>query len=102
MRAAVICPNLRFKQHCQMLKRVVSPHAAHAGHQVRGGVEMLIIDRFEGDFAVVEADDTFINIPSAELPDNAKEGDVLRLVIDIDATDERKKRIRDLMGGLRW
>ena len=38
----------------------------------------LIIDRFEGDFAVVELEDrSTIDIPKKLIPKGAKEGDVL-------------------------
>ena len=61
---------------------------------------MIIIDRFEGDYAVVETDLEIIDIPRAELPANAKEGDVLKLVIDTDTTNERKKQIGKMMDNL--
>ena len=61
---------------------------------------MLVIDRFEGNFAVVETDKGMINILRAELPDGAKEGDTLRLIIDADDTNARKKRIDDKMNKL--
>ena len=39
---------------------------------------MLIIDRFEGNFAICELDtDTFIHLPLARVPQEAKEGDAL-------------------------
>ena len=38
----------------------------------------LIIDRVEGDFAVCETEDmSVINIPTAEIPFDVKEGNVL-------------------------
>ena len=61
---------------------------------------MLIIDRFEGDFAVVETGNAIINVPCSELPKGAKEGDCLRLIIDMDGTAERKKRIDSKMNRL--
>ncbi len=60
----------------------------------------LVIDRFEGEYAVCEAPDlSRVNIPRGELGENAREGDVLELidgryVIDRAAADERRKRIR--------
>ena len=61
---------------------------------------MLIIDRFEGDFAVVEYKErcTF-NLPRSLLPTGAKEGDVLTLTMTIDDenTASRKRRIETLM-----
>ena len=61
---------------------------------------MLIIDRFEGDFAVIEIDGGMIDIPRYELPTGAKEGDTLRLVIDADDTEARKIRIGGMMDKL--
>ena len=61
---------------------------------------MLIIDRFEGDFAVVESDMGMMNIPRSELPTDAKEGDVLRISIDADGTKSRKQRISGMMDKL--
>ena len=62
--------------------------------------KMIVIDRFEGDFAVIETDNGMINIPRSELPTVAKEGDTLRIVIDTDDTDLRKKRIDGMMDEL--
>ena len=56
------------------------------------------IDRFEGDFAVVELEDgTIKNFTRAQLPIEAKEGDILRIgqniSIDIEETINRKKHM---------
>ena len=57
----------------------------------------IIIDRFEGEFAVVELpDQATVNIPRVLLP-GAKEGDVVNIEIDRGETDERTKRIKKLM-----
>jgi len=61
---------------------------------------MLIIDRFEGDFAVTETDKGFINIPRSDLPEEAQEGDVLILSLDKSTAEERKKRIDAMMNSL--
>ena len=64
------------------------------------------IDRFEGEFAVCEKDDrSMINIRRENIPQQAKEGDILiiegeSISIDIAGTDERKKRINRLMDDL--
>ena len=58
---------------------------------------MIIIDRFEGDKAVLEVDTGHVNIPITNLPKGAKEGDVLRFVIDADETKNRKQRIDGMM-----
>ncbi|MZP31206.1 DUF3006 family protein [Heliobacterium undosum] len=62
----------------------------------------LIIDRFEGRLAVVEMDgDGTIDIPKNELPVEAKEGDVIRLIngryeIDLAETDRRRAEANKL------
>lgn len=57
----------------------------------------VIIDRFEGDYAIVELPDkTFINVPMSLFPD-AKESDVIDVSIDKDKTDQRSKKIEGLM-----
>ena len=61
---------------------------------------MLIIDRFEGDYAVIETNGRTVDIPRSELPADAKEGVTLRLVIDADDTASRKKRIDGMMNSL--
>jgi len=61
---------------------------------------LLIIDRFEGDFAVVETGDGFVNIPRADIPTGAQEGDVLTLGLDKAGTEARKERIDGMMNKL--
>lgn len=63
---------------------------------------MLIVDRFEGDWAIVEYGDETFNIPKELLPKDAKEGDVLNITIEVDrqATEERAKKISVLMDDL--
>lgn len=62
----------------------------------------LIIDRFEGKFAVCEDENKkLINIKKEDIPKEAKEGDVLvlvehRYVIDYTNTENRKKYIEVL------
>lgn len=59
----------------------------------------VIIDRFEGEFAVCEKDDrTMVDIPRQLLPEEAKEGHVLNIniSIDIEETEKRKKIIEEL------
>jgi hypothetical protein len=61
----------------------------------------LIIDRFEGDFAVVELEDrSTIDIPKKLIPKGAKEGDVLSIQINTDETNKRKERIKKIMNDL--
>lgn len=63
----------------------------------------LIIDRFEGIYAICETEDkTMINIERSLIPKEAREGDVLirkydKYLIDTAGTEERKSRIKSLM-----
>lgn len=60
----------------------------------------VIIDRFEGEFAVVEIDNgKFANLPKILVPD-AKEGDVIEISVDRNETQSRKKKINKLMDDL--
>jgi hypothetical protein len=64
---------------------------------------MLIIDRFEGDFAVVEYDTgKLFNLSRFLLPPEAEEGDVISMTLTInsDETAKRRKRIQSLMDDL--
>jgi len=57
----------------------------------------LIIDRFEGGYAVVELPDrTFVNIPKKALPEEAKEGDIITITVNKSETERRKDNIRKL------
>jgi hypothetical protein len=57
----------------------------------------VIIDRFEGDYAIVELpNETFIDVPKVLFPD-AKEGDVIDVSVDKEDTERRKAKIQDLM-----
>lgn len=56
------------------------------------------IDRFEGNFAVVELEDKkFVNIPREAVPPEAKEGDIILTVVDNKGTAEQKQKIEELM-----
>jgi len=61
---------------------------------------MLIIDRFEGEFTVVETSEGMVNIPRADIPSNAEEGDILVFSIDALATETRKKRVGEMMSNI--
>ncbi|RKD23651.1 Protein of unknown function [Caminicella sporogenes DSM 14501] len=62
----------------------------------------VLIDRFEGDYAVCERENReIINIEKYKIPKEAKEGDVLiiendRIIIDKEETEKRKKEIEAL------
>jgi hypothetical protein len=75
--------------------------------QAIGGFGMkVIIDRFEGPFAVCEDEDRkMINIEKEKLPKEAKEGSVLiiqgdKIEIDYNETENRKNRIKKMMDSL--
>lgn len=60
----------------------------------------VIIERFEGEFAIVELDNNkIINVPK-ELFKNAKEGDVFKIEFDSNETDNRKNKIENIMNNL--
>ncbi len=55
-----------------------------------------IIDRFEGEIAVVELENRdMLDIPRLLLPEDSKEGDVLKIIIDEDESYARKRRIEE-------
>ena len=62
----------------------------------------VIIDRFEGNYAVCEKEDrTMIDVKRVDLPSEAKEGDVLSIndgviIIDIEKTEKRRIEIKKL------
>jgi hypothetical protein len=68
--------------------------------------EYVVVDRFEGNYAVCEdKNGEMINIDRTEIPQEAKEGSVLKIVdggIEIDRieTTVRKNRILELMEAL--
>ena len=65
-----------------------------------------IIDRFEGDIAVIELENhEFIDINISDLPKNISTGDVIELVdgkinLCIEETKKKKQAIEDLMDEL--
>ncbi len=66
----------------------------------------LVIDRFEGKYAVCMQEDKVINIPRYKVPINAKDGDCLVMengffVVQNEETEERKYRVKKLMGDLK-
>ena len=59
----------------------------------------VIIDRFEGDFAVVETEDkSFVNFPRRLVPEGVREGSVLSIEFDSAETERRYAEATDLMG----
>lgn len=68
--------------------------------------ELLIVDRFEGSFAVCEQEDgSMVDVDMKLLPEGTREGDVLKFddgiyTVDAAATADRAQRIRSLMDEL--
>ncbi|MDE5569943.1 MAG: DUF3006 domain-containing protein [Ruminococcus sp.] len=69
---------------------------------------MMIIDRFEGNIAIIECDEGIFDISKDLLPDNAAEGDVIIssdniYYVDEEETENRRKllaeRLRSMTGG---
>jgi len=57
---------------------------------------MFVLDRFEGNIAVIERDREVFNIPRDLLPEGVKEGDCLNIEIKIDEkSNEHRKRIEE-------
>jgi hydrogenase maturation factor len=68
-------------------------------------MERGIIDRFEGDIAVIEIDGVTRDLPRADLPHDVRVGDVLLFVngeiqLDQEETNQRKQKIQKLMDEL--
>lgn len=66
----------------------------------------LVIDRFEGKYAVCMQDDKVINIPRYKVPINAKDGDCLVMengffVVQNEETEDRRYRVKKLMDDLK-
>jgi hypothetical protein len=62
----------------------------------------IIVDRFEGEYAVVELENRqFLHIPRRLLPGGAAEGTVLDVLINERETRERKESISKRMAELR-
>lgn len=60
----------------------------------------VIVDRFEGDYAIIELDiGKFVSVPKELFP-NAKEGDIVDITILHSKTEERKDKIKNLMDEL--
>ena len=65
----------------------------------RGDELVFIIDRFEGDMAVIDYPNGTFDLPRSLLPPEAQEGDVLRFTIAVDEeeTVEQETKIEHLM-----
>lgn len=61
---------------------------------------MFIIDRIEGDYAVVEFGDDFIDVPLSSFREEVKAGDVLYFVVDKEETEKRTSNARNRLFNL--
>lgn len=63
---------------------------------------MIVLDRMEDDWAVLDWDGLVFDFPRSLLPPDIIPGDVLTISVKIDRklTRERKQKIRDLEGEL--
>jgi len=62
-----------------------------------------IIDRFEGDFAVVELKSKeLVNIPKMALPENCREGDIIIISLDVNETEKRKNMILEKFNRIQY
>ena len=60
----------------------------------------VIVDRIEGDYALVEIEKgKMCNLPIELVPD-VKEGDVVTIIINKDKTKDRKKTVEELMNSV--
>ncbi len=58
----------------------------------------MVVDRIEGDFAVVENEGIMLDIPLSQLPCNVKEGDMICFlngvyIVDNKTADEQREEI---------
>lgn len=65
----------------------------------------MVVDRIEGDYAVVENEGIMLDIPLSQLPCDIKEGDVLRhcdgvYIIDNEAAAAAREKISARLGNL--
>lgn len=61
---------------------------------------MTIIDRFEGEYAVLETDSGMKNVPRDMLPEESREGDVVELkngayTVNKKAAEKRRRELRE-------
>ncbi|KXG76318.1 DUF3006 domain-containing protein [Thermotalea metallivorans] len=63
---------------------------------------MFVLDRIEGEWAVIEGDKGMFQLPKTLLPQDAREGDILEIHIIIDGEQgkARKERLEERAKGL--
>lgn len=63
---------------------------------------MIVIDRFEGEYAILEYEGNTFNFPKNLLPSEAKEGDILKIIATInqEMTSNRKENLQERLNNL--
>lgn len=61
----------------------------------------VIIDRFEGEYAVVELEDgTMVNMLKTLIPENAKEGSIITISCNENETEDRQESMKKKMNSI--
>ena len=60
----------------------------------------VIVDRIEGDYAIVEIEKGNMSNLPLDLVPNVKEGDIVTITVNKDKTEDRKKTIEELMNSV--
>ncbi|WP_324823657.1 DUF3006 domain-containing protein [Sinanaerobacter sp. ZZT-01] len=61
----------------------------------------VIIDRFEGEYAVVELEDgTIVNMLKTLIPENAKEGSIITISCNENETENRQENMKKKMNSI--
>jgi len=58
------------------------------------------IDRFEGEYAVMECNNNHFNIPKNILPEGIKEGDIINVSVDRAETSDKKENLQNRLNKL--
>lgn len=60
----------------------------------------VVVDRIEGDYAILELElGKFVEIPRILIP-KAKEGDIVKIIVDKSGTKKRKKQMAEMVDNL--
>lgn len=57
---------------------------------------MLIVDSFEGDYAIIENEDEYYNIKKDRLPKGCREDDILILKNNVYTIDKEQTKFKDI------
>lgn len=59
-----------------------------------------VIDRFEGEYAVIEVNNTTVDMPKILLPDNAKEGSIIEIRVLENESQTKKEEMQQRLNKL--